>query len=60
MNKQKISRIVIIVLISVLNLNCSSADDGDSDLTISNKTKIVGLWYETDQCDKKGLCMMQT
>ncbi|AUC82569.1 hypothetical protein [Lacinutrix sp. Bg11-31] len=62
MNSTKFSRFLIIIFISFVTFNCGSSDDGGngSDVTISNKAKIIGVWYETDKCQEQNIYTFNT
>lgn len=46
-------RLVALFLMFFLILNCVSSDDGENNLTVSNKAKIIGVWYNTNRCQEQ-------
>ncbi|WP_452229638.1 hypothetical protein [Lacinutrix sp. MEBiC02404] len=58
MSKKNYSKLSIIIF-TLLIFNCSSSHDKDNEsvLTISNKARIAGVWYEFGQCQDQNSFM---
>lgn len=59
MNKISFSKLLTLIFLTFLVFNCSSSEETEtpvlSDLTLLNKAKIVGTWFQSGQCEAQNI-----